>query len=83
MRPRSSPRRAGYRIFTWPAIIGLATVVGLVMGLLGDGGWDIAAWLGLALPIAACRNLPRDYGAWAAARRCLRIRRRKARLPIR
>ena len=57
MTPRSAVRRASYRIFVWPAIIGLAILVGLTMGLLGEGGWDIAAWLGLASPIAACGNL--------------------------
>lgn len=48
---------------TWKAPIAIAVVslLGLVAGLLGDGGWDMASWLGLGLPVAVC--------AWHGLRR--------------
>ena len=41
------------RIFLWPAIIALIAAFGLVSALLGDGIWDAASWIALALPVAA------------------------------
>ena len=36
--------------FALPLLIGLLSTVGLLSALLGDGGWDTVAWLGLGLP---------------------------------
>lgn len=36
-------------IFAVPAFLGAAALAGLVVGLVGDGGWDVAAWLLLGL----------------------------------
>lgn len=41
------------RIFGIPALVGVVSLVGLVSALFGDGGWDAAAWVGLAVPVAA------------------------------
>lgn len=41
------------RIFAWPAAIALATLAGLVAGLNGTGAYDIAAWIGVGLPLLA------------------------------
>lgn len=38
------------RIFAWPALIAVLGAVGLFAALLGDGGWDALAWLGLGVP---------------------------------
>ncbi|MDF0729770.1 hypothetical protein P0Y43_03375 [Pseudomonas entomophila] len=38
------------RIFAWPALIGVLGAAGLFAALLGDGGWDALAWLGLGIP---------------------------------
>lgn len=46
------PRRGAGAIFAVPAIIGAGTLTGLIAGLFGDGGWDIAAWTGLTIPAA-------------------------------
>ncbi|WP_070155002.1 hypothetical protein [Sphingobium phenoxybenzoativorans] len=46
------PRRGLGRTLIWPAIIGVATLAGLVLGLLDDGLNDVAAWLGVGLPLA-------------------------------
>jgi hypothetical protein len=40
------------RIFRWPAIIALIAAFGLISALLGDGIWDAASWVALALPVA-------------------------------
>lgn len=41
--------------FTLPLLLGLSSAIGLISALLGDGGWDAMAWLGLGLPaVIAC-----------------------------
>ncbi|MBM7335161.1 MAG: hypothetical protein ABGX87_11230 [Alcanivorax sp.] len=40
-------------IFAVPLLIALASLVGLVAALLGDGAMDWISWLGLGLPVAA------------------------------
>lgn len=42
------------RVWHAPIAIGLATTVGLVAGLAGDGPWDAVSWVGLGLPVAVC-----------------------------
>jgi hypothetical protein len=37
--------------FAVPALIAVATLGGLVAGLMGDGVWDVLAAVGLALPV--------------------------------
>ncbi|MER2296106.1 MULTISPECIES: hypothetical protein [Pseudomonas] len=44
--------RSTARIFLWPAAIALLCALGLFAALLGDGAWDMLAWLGLGLPAA-------------------------------
>lgn len=39
------------RIWTWPIIIALFTVAGLISALLADGWADAAAWVGLGIPV--------------------------------
>jgi len=41
------------RVFGIPLALALASLVALVVGLLGDDGYDVAAWIGLALPLVA------------------------------
>ncbi|WP_167066363.1 MULTISPECIES: hypothetical protein [unclassified Pantoea] len=38
------------KVFAWPAAIALLGALGLFAALLGDGAWDMLAWLGLGLP---------------------------------
>jgi hypothetical protein len=45
--------------FAVPTLIALATVFGLVLALTGGGWRDAAAWIALAIPVAAV--------AWAMA----------------
>jgi len=35
----------------WPIVIAIVTQVGLIAGLVGDGGWDWLAALCLGLPV--------------------------------
>lgn len=46
-------RQSVGRVFLVPGWIALATFVGLIAGLLGEGGLDALAWLGLGVPLAA------------------------------
>jgi hypothetical protein len=48
-------RRAPARIRVWPIPIALALAsgVGLISALVGDGPWDALSWLCLAAPLAA------------------------------
>lgn len=41
------------RTFAIPAVIAIASLIGLFVALLGDGTFDLASWLTLALPVAA------------------------------
>ncbi|MBK5000761.1 DUF4175 domain-containing protein [Pseudomonas sp. S31] len=38
------------KVFAWPAAIALLSAAGLFAALLGDGAWDMLAWLGLGIP---------------------------------
>jgi hypothetical protein len=48
-------------IYRVPALLAVASLVGLVAALVGDGPWDLLSWLGLGAAVAA--------GAWPALRR--------------
>lgn len=48
--PRTAPQSTA-RIFAIPLVLLIASIAGLVFGLLGEGGWDIAAWAALGLPV--------------------------------
>jgi len=39
-------------LWGWPLALGLLTAFGLICGLVGDGGYDLAAWFGLGVPLA-------------------------------
>jgi hypothetical protein len=45
-------RRSVVQIFAFPVIIALIVAFGLVSALLGNGIWDSASWIALALPLA-------------------------------
>lgn len=50
-----SPRRqTNGQIFAMPIVLGVLSVIGLVAALVGDGVWDVASWVTLALPILLC-----------------------------
>lgn len=40
------------QIFAVPAWAALASLIGLVSALVGDGPWDGLSWAGLGLPVA-------------------------------
>ncbi|MGN8261320.1 hypothetical protein ACLEJW_18590 [Pseudomonas sp. SMSB3] len=44
--------RSTVRVLAWPALIALLGALGLFAALLGDGAWDLLAWLGLGIPAA-------------------------------
>jgi len=48
----SATRRSITQIFLAPAVISAVMAFGLVSALLGDGLWDKASWLALAVPLA-------------------------------
>lgn len=49
--PRTASARSSWQIFGAPIAVALATGVGLVAGLIGDGWLDVLAWIGLAIPV--------------------------------
>lgn len=48
-------------VFAVPVVLALASLVGLVAALVGDGVYDVVSWFGLAAPMVAL--------AWALRRR--------------
>ena len=50
---RTNRRLRAHEVFAAPLLIALSTLAGLVLGLLGDGAWDIAAAVLVALPVLA------------------------------
>jgi len=40
------------KIFAWPALVAVLSLAGLFAALLGDGAWDVLAWVGLGLSAA-------------------------------
>lgn len=42
------------RIYSLPLCLTLLSIAGLVLALLGDGFWDLGAWLLLSLVCLAC-----------------------------
>lgn len=49
------------KTFAVPAVIAVASLIGLVAALLGDGAFDMTSWLTLSIPVAAI--------VWALLRR--------------
>jgi hypothetical protein len=45
--------KTNLQIFGAPILLGIATMLGLGAGLIGDGGWDGAAGILLAAPLVA------------------------------
>lgn len=58
----AEPADLSPRVWRWPTVIGMASLVGLVSALLGDGIWDVLSWVTLSVPLAI---------AWVAWRRAL------------
>ncbi|MFN3856886.1 MAG: hypothetical protein ACK4RV_03990 [Caulobacter sp.] len=42
-----------WRTFAAPLVIALASAIGLVAALVGDGFADLLSWVGLGVPVAA------------------------------
>jgi hypothetical protein len=49
MAPALAPALA---LWGAPLLLALASLVGLLAALLGDGVWDALSWLGLGAPVA-------------------------------
>lgn len=52
-----------WKVFGMPCLIALLGAAGLFAALLGDGPWDVLAWVGLALPVGYSLR-----GFWPAPR---------------
>lgn len=42
-----------WAIFAAPSWIALASLIGLTSALMGDGPWNLIAWVGLSVPVVA------------------------------
>jgi hypothetical protein len=62
MRPQSKTGNSAWRIFRKPLLIGVATVIGLVSALVGDGWYDVLSWVLLGGCVAVM------IAAWCRAR---------------
>lgn len=49
---RTREQRRFRRVWLWPLVLTIASLIGLVSALVGDGVWDVLSWLTLAAPIA-------------------------------
>lgn len=50
---RTDHPQSADEVFRIPMLLGIATAVGLVSALLGDGIWDALSWLTILAPILA------------------------------
>ena len=55
-------RRSLWRIFATPTWIALASLIGLASALMGEGAWNLVAWMGLGVPVLAM-----GYALWYRA----------------
>lgn len=46
-------RRSLWTIFATPTWIALASLIGLASALMGEGAWNLVAWIGLGVPVLA------------------------------
>lgn len=60
-------KRSFAKIWAWPLAIAVSTLLGLIVGLVGDGGWDAVAAFALGVPALAA--------VWFSTRRRRRISR--------
>jgi len=44
-------QRSLAHIFRWPMVLAVATLIGLLSALIGDGLWDGISWALLVLPV--------------------------------
>lgn len=49
----SASASAALALWGWPIVFAVVVAIGLVGALVGNGGWDWLAWIGLGLPTAA------------------------------
>jgi len=58
MRPSSNRAqtitRSAIRTWGWPLFLAVLSGAGLVSALVGDGAWDAASWVALAVPLVVC-----------------------------
>jgi peptidoglycan/LPS O-acetylase OafA/YrhL len=47
-------RRGKMMVWRWPVLIGVLSLAGLLLALMGDGIWDWMSALLLAVPAALC-----------------------------
>lgn len=45
-------KRAAFRIWTWPVVLGALTASGLVTALVSDAWGDVWSWISLVVPLA-------------------------------
>jgi hypothetical protein len=52
MLARTNTSRSLRVVFAVPALLAVATAIGLVSALVGDGIWDLVSWMLLGIPVA-------------------------------
>lgn len=51
MKVRANRPRGAWRIFRWPLVLALVSIIGLTAALIGDGWLDLVSWLALGLTL--------------------------------
>jgi hypothetical protein len=41
------------RVFAWPLVLAIASLIGLLSALIGDAAWDGISWAMLGAPVVA------------------------------
>lgn len=59
----STGAQSNWRIFRWPIVMALASAVGLIAALVGDGVYDLVSWLTLGLTIVVMIAAWRGWSA--------------------
>jgi len=63
MSNRKKPTgQSAWRIFRWPLVIALSSVVGLAAALVGDGPYDVLSWVTLGGVVAVMLEAWRRAG---------------------
>lgn len=55
--------QSSWQIFRWPIVLAVASIIGLISALIGDGWFDVVSWICLGATVfvvllAWHRNIP-------------------------
>lgn len=63
MKRRATTAQSGWQVFRWPLLMALASAVGLVAALVGDGWYDLVSWATLGVTVVVMIAAWRGWSA--------------------